>query len=72
MPNTSRRDAPAAGPRGVMLYTTFALLRKQGACESGYRKLARHLGGVKVYGRDTQIPPSVVLDGSGLELGNER
>ncbi len=66
MPNISRRDAPAAGPREVMLHTTFALLRKQGACESGYRKLAKRLGGVRTYGRNQLIPLSVVLDSNGI------
>jgi hypothetical protein len=50
-----------------MIYTTFDLLRKHGACESGYRKLAKHLGGVNSYGRDTPIALAVVLDSNGLD-----
>ena len=30
------------------LTTTFALLRDRGACSDGYRKLAKHLGGVEI------------------------
>lgn len=50
-----------------MLYTTFNLLREHGACESGYRKLAKALGGVNSYGRDTPIALAVVLDSNGLD-----
>ena len=46
--------------------TTFALLRQHGACESGYRKLAKHLGGVNKYGRDKPIPLLTVLGSNGL------
>ena len=48
------------------LYTTFALARAAGACPDGYRKLAKHLGGVAGYGKDTPIPLTVVLDSNGL------
>ncbi len=47
--------------------TTFALLRQHGACENGYRKLAKHLGGVTEYGRDKPILLTVILDSSGLD-----
>ena len=50
-----------------MIYTTFALLREHGACESGYRKLAKHLGGINTYGRDKPIPLTVVLDSNGID-----
>ena len=50
-----------------MLYTTLALCRKHDACESGYRKLAKHLGGVKACGKDTLIPLTVVLESNGIE-----
>jgi hypothetical protein len=50
-----------------MIYTTFSLLHQHGACESGYRKLAKHLGGVNSYGRDTPIALAVVLDSNGLD-----
>ncbi len=47
--------------------TTFALLRTHDACNSGYRKLAKHLGGVTKYGRDKPIPLLTVLDSNGLD-----
>ncbi len=50
-----------------MLHTTFSLLRRSGACETGYRKLAKSLGGVNRYGRDTPIPLSAVIDSNGLD-----
>jgi len=53
-----------------MLHTTFQLLRKygDGRCfERRYRKLARSLGGVRAYGRDTPIPLTAVLDNNGLD-----
>jgi hypothetical protein len=34
--------------------TTFTALRKAEACTEGYRKLAKHLGGITKYGK---IPP---------------
>jgi hypothetical protein len=49
-----------------MLHTTFNLLRRAGACTKGYRKLAEHLGGVEVYGRDKPIALATVLDRNGL------
>lgn len=50
-----------------MLHTTFNLLRKEGACSSGYGGLARALGGVRAYGKDTPIPLIQVLDIRGLD-----
>ena len=50
-----------------MIYTTFNLLREHGACESGYRRLAKSLGGIDTYGRDTPIPLTAVLDSNGLD-----
>ncbi len=50
-----------------MLHTTFSLLRRSGACETGYRKLAKSLGEVTKYGRDTPIPLSAVIDSNGLD-----
>ncbi len=47
--------------------TTFARLHQHGACESGYRRLAKTLGGVPKYGRDKPIPLDVVLASNGLE-----
>ena len=49
-----------------MLYTTFKKLHAAGACTSGYRKLAEHLGGIDHYGRDKDIPLTVVLESNGL------
>ena len=38
-----------------MLFTTFNKLHKNHACTEGYQKLARSLGGVNKYGKDTPI-----------------
>ena len=51
----------------MKLTTTFNELRKAGACQSGYTKLARYLGGVKKYGRDTPIDILTILDSNGLD-----
>lgn len=48
------------------LATTFALLRRWGACPEGYRTLAQHLGGVQAYGPSTPIPLSVIVAANGL------
>ena len=50
-----------------MLNTTLNLLRKAGACEKGYKKLAEHLGGALKYGKNTPIPLTVVLSSNGLD-----
>jgi hypothetical protein len=50
-----------------MLNTTFELLRKAGACNVRYRYLAKALGGIKTYGRDTQITLLQILDICGLD-----
>ncbi len=47
--------------------TTFALLRQHDACMSGYRKLAKYLGGINRYGADKSIPLTVVLKSNGLD-----
>jgi hypothetical protein len=39
----------------VKLFTTFALLKKAEACTGRYKKLAKSLGGIKSYGKDTPI-----------------
>ena len=49
-----------------MLSTNFELLHAAGACTSGYRKLAEYLGGIDHYGRDKDIPLTVVLESNGL------
>ena len=38
------------------LHTTFNLLHEHKACEQGYRKLAKALGGITKYGKNTPIP----------------
>src|SRR3990167_8191218 len=48
------------------LTTTFTLLRKANACTEGYKKLAKHLGGVTKYGADTPIALLTILDSNGL------
>jgi len=50
-----------------MLHTTFALAREAGACQGSYRAVAKALGGIPRYGRDTPIPLSRILEVSGLE-----
>jgi hypothetical protein len=50
-----------------MLHTTFKLLRENGACPEGYRKLAKSLGGVQKYGASTPIPLLRVLESNGLD-----
>jgi len=47
--------------------TTFEKLKKAGACEGGYRKLAKSLGGIRKYGRTTPITLLQILDSNGLE-----
>lgn len=49
------------------LTTTFQRLRDAGACQDGYRKLAKHLGGVDAYGMDKPINLLVILDSNGLD-----
>jgi hypothetical protein len=48
------------------LYTTFALCKQHDACESGYKKLAKALGGVRTYGKYTPIPLLKILETNGL------
>ena len=51
----------------MKLTTTFELLRKASACESGYKKLAKALGGIKTYGADTEINLLTILESNGLD-----
>ena len=51
----------------ICLTTTFDKLRASNACESGYKKLAITLGGVAAYGRDKDIPLTVILDSNGVD-----
>jgi len=50
-----------------MLHTTFRKAREAGACSSEYNKMARFLGGVDKYGRDTPMPLDKILDVCGLD-----
>ena len=49
------------------LTTTFTLLHKANACAEGYKKLAKHLGGVTKYGKDTPVDLLTILDSNGLD-----
>ena len=49
-----------------MLHTTFRKLHENEACRKGYTKLARSLGGVNKYGRDTPIPLDKIIESNGL------
>ncbi len=49
-----------------MLHTTFSKCHEAGACPEGYRKLAKALGGVDKYGKDTPIPLSKIVETNGL------
>lgn len=46
--------------------TTFARLKEHGACTEGYKKLAKHLGGVATYGKHTPINLLTILESNGL------
>ena len=50
-----------------MLTTTFARLRRAGACTDRYRHLAKALGGVTAWGKDTPIPLLTILSHNGLQ-----
>ena len=50
-----------------MLHTSFAKLKKAGACIDRYRYLAKALGGVDHYGEDTLIPLDKLLELNGLD-----
>ena len=50
-----------------MLFTTFNKLHKNHACTEGYQKLARSLGGVNKYGKDTPISLDKILESNGLQ-----
>ena len=45
-----------------MLYTTFNLLKENNACTEEYRKLAKLLGGIEKYGRETPIALLTILN----------
>ena len=46
----------------MMLQTTFALAKKYNACTESYKRMAKALGGVKKYGKDTPFTLLLVLD----------
>lgn len=50
-----------------MLSTTFALGHKAGACTGDYKKMAKALGGITTYGRDTPIGLDKVIEVAGLD-----
>ena len=51
----------------VMPTTSFRLLHDAGACKERYRFLAKALGGIKAYGRDTPITLLQILNVNGLD-----
>ena len=50
-----------------MLHTTFRKARKAKACIASYKKIAKALGGIGKYGRDTPIPLDKILEVCGLQ-----
>jgi hypothetical protein len=50
----------------MKLQTTFDLLRSKGACESGYRTLAKALGGVEAYGSTKPIDIQRIVETNGF------
>ena len=51
----------------MMPTTSFRLLHDAGACKERYRFLAKTLGGIEKYGRDTPITLLQILNINGLE-----
>jgi len=49
-----------------MLNVTFNSLRRENACSTRYKVLAKALGGVRKYGRNTPIPLEKILDTNGF------
>ena len=52
---------------GHVFTTTFAALHKAGACNQGYKKLAKLLGGITKFGRCTPINLLTILDSNGVD-----
>lgn len=50
-----------------MVTITFRLAWEAGACASSYRRFAKHVGGVRKYGKDTPIPLTEIADFLGLK-----
>ena len=51
----------------MILSTTFNKLKEHGACQSGYTKLAKHLGGMRKHGVNTPIDLLTILENNGIE-----
>ena len=51
----------------VVLTTTFELLKNHSACEEGYRKLGKYLGGITMYGNRTPINLLTILESNGVD-----
>ncbi len=49
-----------------MLHTTFNRAKKAGACIESYKKMAKALGGISKYGKDTPIPLDKIVEVCGL------
>ena len=49
-----------------MFHTTFRLAQKARACSDSYLAVAKALGGIRAYGRDTPIPLTRILELRGL------
>jgi len=50
-----------------MLYTTFRRAKEANACESSYRRYAKHVEGIARYGVEKQIPLTDIADFLGIE-----
>ena len=51
----------------MKLTTSFALLKKAGACAGRYLFLAKALGGITEYGKDTPIDLLTILETNGVD-----
>ncbi len=51
----------------MKLTTSFNALCKAGACEEGYKKLAKALGGVRKYGASVEINLLTILESNGFD-----
>jgi hypothetical protein len=50
-----------------MIYTTYNLAVKHNACERALESWDKHVGGIKKFGADTQIPLTDILDVLGID-----
>jgi hypothetical protein len=46
---------------------TFRQAREAGACQGSYSRMARHVGGIRAWGKDRPVPIETVLDVCGLD-----